>query len=341
MLIGVPKEKKNNECRVSLIPGDIATLVKAGHRVCVEKDAGLASSFPNAEYERAGARICDTAYDCSLIVGVKPPPPDVLRDNQIVMAYLHVQKDQSAKLLAALRKKKILSYAYEEIRNDKGERLVNLGFEAGIVGIAEGLRIRGEILEASGVENPFKTLLPVRQYGCKEESFSAAGRLHSVGAVNVIILGKGRVSLGVQEVLKRVHIEPTILGRDETRDIRNYLPAVDILVNAVDWYPGEPHIVRRSDLRLLKTTALILDISCDRNGAVETCIPTTWDDPVYKVEGITHFCVDNLPSAIPRDSSVQLSGIILPHVLNAANGRELHTGIMTKGGQYVCEKTRA
>ena len=340
-MIGVLRERKNAEFRVSLIPRDIATLVNAGHSVCVETCAGLASGFPDGEYERAGARIRDTAYDCRIIVGVKAPAPDALRENQTLMAYLHVQKGQGTELLAALRQKKILSYAYEEIRSANGKRLVNLGFEAGIVGIAEGLRLLGEMLGDSGVESPFTTLLPVAHHGCKEEILSAVGRVRPNGTVNVVILGRGRVSLGVQKVLKRARIEPTILWRDETRDIGKYLPAVDILVNAVDWYPGEPYIVRRSALRLLKRTALILDISCDRNGAVETCIPTTWDNPVYMVESIAHFCVDNLPSAIPSDSSVRLSEMILPHVLNVANGTGLKTGMITRGGEYVHEKRYA
>ena len=156
-----------------------------------------------------------------------------------------------------------------------------------------------------------------------------------IDEINVVIMGKGRVSRGVQDLLRQTSINPTVLWRRETANIEKYLPRADILVNSVDWYPGEPHIVTRSALRCLKRTALILDISCDKNGAVETCTPTTWDDPVYEVEGITHFCVSNLPSAIPRDSSVNLSNMILPHVMKVADGEELSTGMMTRDGRSV------
>ena len=88
----------------------------------------------------------------------------------------------------------------------------------------------------------------------------------------------------------------------------------------------------------MKKTALIIDISCDKNGAIETSIPTTWDNPTYKVEGITHFCVDNLPSVIPRDASIHLSNMILPYVMKVANGEELKTGMMTKNGEFVYKK---
>jgi alanine dehydrogenase len=139
-------------------------------------------------------------------------------------------------------------------------------------------------------------------------------------------------------LLRRTNINPTVLWRKETAIIERYLPGTDILVNSVDWYPEEPHIVTKSALRFLKRTALILDISCDKNGAVETCTPTTWWDPVYEAEGITHFCVSNLPSAIPHDSSVHLSSMILPHVMRVANGEELTTGMMTKDGEFVYRK---
>ncbi|GAG51693.1 unnamed protein product, partial [marine sediment metagenome] len=117
-----------------------------------------------------------------------------------------------------------------------------------------------------------------------------------------------------------------------------YLQDVDILVNSVDWYPDEPRIITKAALGSLKGTALILDISCDKNGAVETCVPTTWNDPVYKVNGITHFCVSNLPSAIPGDSSTHLSGMIVPHVMKVAKGGELNTGLVTRDGEYVYRK---
>jgi len=335
MDIGIPKETRRNEARVGLVPPDAARLVRAGHDVLVQEDAGAASGFPAAAYEEVGVTVSSTLRDCDLIVSVKAPPLSAVRPGTTIMAYLHVEKGQNAKLLRRLKAGGFLSYAYEEIRDDKGERIVNLGFEAGIVGIVEGLRILGAILGKAGEHNPFKHLVSATSYRSRERIYAGVSELGPVNSTNVVIMGRGRVSGGVQDLLKQTDINLAVLYRNETANIETYLPDVDILVNAVDWYPQDGHIVTRSMLRLLKRTTVIIDISCDTNGAIETCIPTTWEDPIYEVDGIAHFCVSNLPSAIPKDSSVHLSGMILPHVMKVANGEELTTGMMTKDGQFV------
>jgi len=207
------------------------------------------------------------------------------------------------------------------------------------VGIAEGLRILGTIFEKVNKPNPFKALKHVREYGSEKQIYSEIGKLDARHGINIVIMGKGCVSRGVRDSLGQTNINPAVLRRSQTADIEKYLPDVDILVNAVDWYPKEPRIIKKSMLKLMKQSALIVDISCDKHGAVETCIPTTWENPVYKVEGITHFCVSNLPSAIPRDSSVRLSRMILPHVMKVANGEELSSGMMTRNGQFVYQST--
>ncbi len=335
MEIGIPRETRRRESRVSLVPQDVTELVRAGHSVRVEQDAGIAAGFPASAYEQAGATVSNDLYACGLVVGVKAPPLSRLKRGATVMAYLHVEKGQNADLLRRLTEGRFLSYAFEEIRDEKGDRLVNLGYEAGIVGIVEGLRILGSMLGDARGHNPFRHLIPVAEYGSKERIFAAVAELGPVDDTNVVIMGRGRVSGGVQDVLRRANIGPTVLCRKGTADIERYLPDADILVNSVDWYPGEPHILTRDSLGLLKRTALVLDISCDKDGAIATCIPTTWDDPVYKVDGIAHFCVGNLPSAIPRDSSVHLSNMILPHVMKVAGGKELDTGMMTRDGEFV------
>ena len=107
---------------------------------------------------------------------------------------------------------------------------------------------------------------------------------------------------------------------------------MNLLVNAIAWYPGQPHVVTREMLGLLKG-ALIVDISCDEKGGVETCRPTKWENPTYEVDGVTHACIDNLPTAIAKESSEHLSEMIIPFVLEVANGAELETGLMTKEGE--------
>jgi len=241
-------------------------------------------------------------------------------------------------LLNMLLNQNTISYAYEEIRDIKGERLVNLGVEAGIVGMYEGLRLYGKALDNNNIKNKLNLLKPIQEYYSVEKIFATLAKSNIENGVNVYIFGKGKVSKGAQEILKYSSIKANVLYRKKTAMIEQYLPKADIIVNAVDWYPDEPHIIKRSMLKLMKKTAVIVDISCDRNGAIETCIPTTWEEPIYSVEGITHFCVDNLPSAIPRDASIHLSEMIIPHVIEVASGKEYPNGLMTKNGIFEYSK---
>lgn len=338
MIIGIPKETKQSEFRVALVPEHVALLTNAGHTVFIERDAGKKCKFSNREYEKVGAIITDDVYDCEMIVRVKEPSLATIKENQIIMGYLHVEKGQNIPLLKKLLEQNATSYAYEEIKNEKGTRLVNLGKEAGIVGMYEGLRLLGKLREKNGLENRFKTLKPIKSYFDVQKVYKALEEAGLHNGVNIYILGKGTVSNGAQEILKYTDIIPNVLYRDKTIYLNQYLPKADIIVNAVDWYPDEPRIITKKMLKLMKKTAVIIDISCDENGAIESCIPTTWQKPTYVFNGITHSCVDNLPSAIPRDSSIHLSEMILPHVLNVANGKELETGQMTKCGIFEYAK---
>ena len=204
----------------------------------------------------------------------------------------------------------------------------------------EGLRLYGNVLEKHGLKNRFKVLTPIKKYYSVENVYKALKEANIHNGINVYILGKGRVSSGAQTVLKYAQIDANVLYRDKTIFIDRYLPKADIIINAVDWYPKEPRIITKRMLKLMKKTAVIVDISCDENGAIESCIPTTWQKPTYLFDGITHFCVDNLPSAIPRDSSRQLSSMIIGHVLKVANNEELETGLITKNGVFEYAKKK-
>jgi len=340
MNIGIPKETKIGEFRVALIPDHVKLLTEAGHMVFVQKDAGKKCKFSNRKYEKAGAIITDDVSDCEMIVRVKEPQLHTIKKNQLIMGYLHVEKGQNPLLLRKLLDQNTTSYAYEEIRDEKGNRLVNLGSEAGIVGMYEGLRLYGKVLEKKGFDNRFKKLKPIKTYFCIQDVYKALQEAKVHNNVNVYILGKGKVSAGAQEVLKYTEIKPNVLYRDRTIYIDQYLPKADIIVNAVDWYPGEPRIITKDMLNLMKKTAVIIDISCDENGAIESCIPTKWQKPTYVYNGITHSCIDNLPSAVPRDASIHLSNMIIPHVLKVASSKELDTGLMTKNGIFEYAKDK-
>lgn len=246
------------------------------------------------------------------------------------MGYLHIEKGQDIPTLKKLLKKKNTSYAYEEIRDNKGNRLVTLGFEAGVVGMYEGLRIYGNMLG-----NGFRKLPPIEKCITMAKVYKELSKLKLKTKPRVVIMGCGHVFRGCQKVLKHASIKPEVLYRDKTPHIKDYLPTTDILVNAVVWLPTEPRIVTKSMLSLMKKKSLIDDITCDKKGAVETCIPKSWGEPLYKVNGITHYCIENLPTALPRAVSISLSKMILPHVIAVANGKELKKGLMTKDGKIM------
>ena len=340
LIIGLPKEKKIGEYRVALIPEHVRLLTSSGHKVLVERDAGKSCKFSNKDYKEAGAEIVDDVYDAPMIVRVKEPPLATIKKDQVIMGYLHVEKGQNMALLKKLLDQNTTSYAYEEIRDPKDNRLVNLGKEAGIVGMFEGLRLVGKIREKNGLENRFKKLRPIKSYFDCEHVYDALSKADLPNGVKVYILGKGKVSGGAQEVLKYTDIVPNVLYRNETPYISKYLADADLIVNAVDWYPDEPRIITKDMLKLMKKTAVIVDISCDENGAIESCIPTSWQNPTYVFKGVTHYCVDNMPSAIPRDSSIHLSNMIIKHVLAVANSTDYANGLMTRNSvfEYAKEK---
>ncbi len=306
-----------------MIPKHVKLLSEFGHKIFVEKSAGVGSGFSDEEYVKAGAKIKEKVYDCEMVVRVKEPNINTIKESQIIMGYLHIEKGQNPELFNTLIKRNVESYAYEEIRDDDKKRLVNLGYEAGLVGMYEGLRF-------------FNKEFPrLRKVGFKV----AYEKLSSISKKPIVaIMGNGNVSRGVQLILKRAGINPIILDRTKTPNLISYLKYIDILVNAVVWYPSDPQLLKRYMLKHMKKTSLILDISCDKNGAVETCIPTTWENPMYKSEEITHICIDNLPSAIPRESSIHLSTMIFPYVLSVANRDKINKGLMTKEGEFVFGK---
>lgn len=354
MNIGLVKETKLGEKRVALIPEHIKALVEANHSVFVEENAGTAAGFSNEKYQRAGAKIVSTteAYQQPLIVRVKEPPLKTLRDGQTLMGYLHIEKGQNPTLRDKLLEKRVTAYAFEEIRDPKTyHRLVSLGFEAGVVGMFEGLRHYGKILKQQGKDNLFKNVKPMQEYPTKTDAYLALRDINPRDfTANVCIAGYGKVSKGTQEVLAQLSHPPLVLREENTvrteilgKDfayIWKHLPDIDIFVNAIVWQPGQQRVLAAGDLERMRDYSLIVDISCDKEGGIQTCRITTWEEPTYEIttnnnKKITHFCVDNLPSAMAYDSSSVLSRMIFPYVLKVANGNELETGLMTKEGKFV------
>lgn len=326
MIIGVPREIKKNEYRVSITPPAVDALVSKGHQIIIETQAGEGSGISNEDYTSAGAVLAPDAKTVyqkgEMILKVKelfPEEFDFLREGQIIFTYLHSANNPEE--TQALLDKKVIAIAYEDIETDDGRcpLLTPMSEIAGEVGLIMGVYHMFATTGGSGI--------------------LIGGAVGSEPA-NVAILGAGNVGIGAARYaiglgadvtlldidLERLRdIRQTILPRIKTVylnefNVRQMLPKIDLLINAVKWPPqSDEHIVTREMLGLMKNKALIVDISCDPAGAIETCVPTSHDQPTYVVDGIQHYCVDNLPSAVAKTASNALSNTSLPYVLKIAD----------------------
>lgn len=319
MDIGVPKEIKPQEGRVALMPEAVSQLVGMGHRVQVESNAGTASGASDEAYTRAGAKIIDQAKDLFLksqmIVKVKeilPQEYGFLRGDHIIYTNLHtaLNRELTDKLLDL----KISSVSAEDTHQD-GSPNCPL---AGEIGAFEGVRLC--MAPHGGTGRHFM------------EHFGAS-------PLKAVVIGLGAVGQGALRTLLRLGCSVTgldILPRaqkttqliwashdyksDDVSRLPDYLVDADLIINCVLWPKHRnDHLIDRKMLSSLKHTAAIVDISCDTAGAIETCRPTTWADPVYEVDGIRHFCVDNIPGAAPATASAGYSRAIFPFVSRIAN----------------------
>ncbi|MGD8334401.1 MAG: alanine dehydrogenase [Desulfobacterales bacterium] len=326
MIIGVPREIKKNEHRVSITPPAVDALVSRGHQIIIETQAGAGSGISDADYTAAGANLAAdarTVYQkAEMILKVKelfPQEFDFLREGQIIFTYIHSANNPEE--TQAFLDKKVIAIAYEDIETDDGRCPL----------LTPMSEIAGEVGLLMGVYHMFTT--------------SGGSGILIGGAVGsqpakVAILGAGNVGIGAARYAVGLGADVTLLDIDLERlrdvrqtmlpgiktvylnqfNVRQMLPGIDLLINAVKWPPrSDEHIVTREMLKLMKTDSLIVDISCDPAGAIETCVPTSHDQPTYVVDGIRHYCVDNLPSAVAKTASDALSNASLPYVLKIAD----------------------
>jgi len=326
VIVGVPKEIKKNENRVSITPAAVDALVSKGHQIVIETHAGVGSGISNEDYTSAGAILAPDAKTVfqkgEMILKVKelfPQEFDFLKEGQIIFTYLHSANNPEE--TQALLDKKVIAIAYEDVETDDGKfpLLTPMSEIAGEVGLIMGVYHMFTISGGSGV---------------------LVGGAVGAEPANVAILGAGNVGLGAARYAVGLGADVTMLDIDleKLRDIRQnilpqiktfylndynvrqILPKIDLLVNAVKWPPkADQHIVTREMLQLMRKEALIVDISCDPAGAIETCVPTSHDEPTYIVNGIRHYCVDNLPSAVAKTASYALSSTSLPYVIKIAD----------------------
>ncbi|MEA1952262.1 MAG: alanine dehydrogenase, partial [Planctomycetota bacterium] len=315
---------KEAEYRVSLTPVGAETLVADGHCVLVETDAGAMAGLSDDDYRRAGAEILPDMASvyrrAEMLLKVKeilPAEFDLLEEKHIVFTYIH--SATRPRETQVLLDKKVVGIAYEDVMSDDGQfpLLVPMSEIAGEVGMLMGIHYNMTTSGGLGV-------LP--------------GGAPGVEPAKIAILGAGHVGIGAAKYALGLGAEVTILDVDLERmrqirhtifpaartlysnsaNVKRILPQTDILVNAVKWKPGLT-IVSREMLGLMRPKALIVDIDCEPGGAIETCRFTTHDDPVYEVDGVRHYCVPNLPSAVAQTASHSLSNAILPYVRQLAN----------------------
>jgi alanine dehydrogenase len=326
MRIGVPKEVKPDEYRVAMLPVGAELLVKAGHQVFVEANAGAASGFPDSDYIKAGAMMLPTAKELfassDMIVKVKEPQPgeiSMFRPGQIVFTYFHFAADRE--LTQACMEAEIVAIAYETIRDRKGNLplLTPMSEIAGKMSIQEGAKYLEKPMMGRGI---------------------LLGGVPGVPPAHVVVLGGGIVGtnaakvaagLGANVVIMDINLERlrylddvmpanvhTIYSDPAT--IRDQVRQADLVVGAV-LIPGAkaPRLVTREDLKDMKNGAVIVDVAIDQGGCIETARPTTHQQPTYVVEGVVHYCVTNMPGAVGRTSTIALNNATLPYTLKLAN----------------------
>jgi alanine dehydrogenase len=318
--IGVPKEIKADEYRVALTPAGTRELVQRGHDVIVETGAGEGSSFTDAAYEAAGARIAsadDVWADAELLLKVKEPIAEEygrLREGLVLFTYLHIAADEP--LTRALVESGITAVAYETVETDAGalpllapmsEIAGRLAAQAGAYFLEKPLGGRGLLLGGVPGVAPGRVVI----IGGGMVGYNAA----------VIALGLGANVAILERSLDRMrHLEEVLSGRvslvmSSSLQIEESVQEADVVIGAV-LIPGAlaPKLITRDMVAGMKEGAVLADVAIDQGGCAETSRPTTHSEPVYTVEGVTHYCVANMPGAVPITSTKALTNATLPYV---------------------------
>ena len=326
MIIGVPREIKNNEYRVGLLPVHCEALTEAEHTVLVERKAGDGSGAFDADYRAAGAQIVNSSVliyrRAALIVKVKEPQPSEiarLRPGQIVFTYFHFAADQ--KLFGAIIRSKIVAVAYETIQLADGSLplLTPMSEIAGRMAVHEGAKfleepMKGRGLLLAGVPGvaPAKVVI----LGGGVVGANAAKMAAGLGAdVSILDINLNRLRYLDDVMPKNVK---TLMSN--TQNIREQVRDADLLIGAV-LRPGAraPMLVSRKLVKQMKRGAVIVDVAIDQGGCIATSRPTTHENPTYLVGGIVHYCVTNMPGAVARTSTTALTNATFPYVLDIAN----------------------
>jgi alanine dehydrogenase len=334
MIIGVPKEIKNNENRVALTPAGAFELNKRGHEVYVQSTAGEGSGFSDAAYQDAGAKILpgieETYAKAEMIIKVKEPIEQeygLIREGQLLFTYFHFASYEP--LTQAMIKSKAVCLAYEtvELPDRSLPLLVPMSEVAGRMSIQEGAKYLEKPMKGRGV---------------------LLGGVPGVEPGKVLILGGGVVGTQAAKMAAGLGAQVTILdiNLDRLRYLADTMPAnvntvfsneynirrlikdTNLIVGAV-LIPGAkaPNLITRDMLKEMEPGTVLVDVAVDQGGCIETCTPTTHADPVFIIDDIVHYCVANMPGAVPYTSTIALTNATLPYALQLAD----------KGWQQACK----
>jgi alanine dehydrogenase len=319
MIVGVPKETKPQEHRVALLPSGAYQLVARGHQVLVERQAGAGAGYPDAEYEHAGATLTDAHAEvfarAELVVKVKEPLPDefpLLRRGQVLFTYLHLAA--SRPLTQALVDAGVTALAYETLEVHRRLPLLEPMSEiAGRMSILVGGYFLAKHQGGSGVLlGGVPGVLPgkVVVLGGGSAGVNAARQATGLGA-DVTVLEVDLERMRFLDIT--LHTAHTLYSNES--QLLDLLPAVDLLVGAV-LVPGAPapKLIRRDMLRRMRPGSVLVDIAIDQGGCAETSRPTTHHDPVFVAEGITHYCVANMPGAYARTATQALTNVTYHYI---------------------------
>jgi alanine dehydrogenase len=326
MIVGLLKEIKPQERRVGLTPDGVRALVRAGHTVLVERQAGVGSGFPDSEYLEAGAQILDREAVCAeagLLVKVKEPLPEeypLLRPGQILFTYLHLAP--APELAAALLRQDVIAIAYETIEEAGGHLplLTPMSQVAGRMSIQVGAQFLEWFYGGAGV-----LLSGVPGVAPAHVAVIGAGTVGQNAIAMAVGLG-ARVTALDTSLPRLTALDERYQGRVTTlastpETVARVLPTADLVIGAV-LVPGSraPHVVTEQMVKTMRPGSVIVDVAIDQGGCVETCDhPTTHADPVYIRHQVVHYAVANMPGAVPRTSTLALTNVTLPFVLRIAS----------------------
>lgn len=326
MKIGVPKEIKTNENRVALTPIGAEVLIRNGHKIYVETNAGTGSGFSDADYKKAGATILATAKlvfkTADMIMKVKEPVGpeyDLIRENQVVFTYFHFAS--SKELTEAMMRSKCIAIAYETVQKDDGSLplLIPMSEVAGRMAPQEGAKYLEKTMGGRGV---------------------LLGGVPGTSPAEVVVLGGGVVGTNAAKIAAGFGAKVTIMDNNLYRlrylddvmeknvttmmsnpyNIREAIRKADLVIGAVLIAGAKaPKLVTKDMLKLMKKGSVVVDVSVDQGGCIETCTPTTHENPTFVVNGVVHYCVANMPGAVPFTSTIALTNATLPYAVELAN----------------------